>query len=45
MEYNPFPNWQQAFTYGIVHNNKVHLMPVQIYPDGFRAEGQFYTRK
>lgn len=44
LEYAPFPNWQQAFTYGIVHKNKVHLIPVQIYPDGFRAEGEFYSR-
>jgi len=45
MEYSPFPNWQQAFTYGVVYNNKVHLVPVQIYSDGFRAEGEFYRRK
>ena len=45
LEYAPFPNWQQAFTYGVVKNNKVHLVPVQIYPDGFRAEGEFYPRK
>jgi len=44
MEYMPFPNWQQAFTYGIVHNNKVHLVPVQIYRDGFNAMGEFYKR-
>ena len=44
LEYAPFPNWQQAFTYGIVHQNKVHLVPVQIYPNGFRAEGEFYAR-
>jgi len=44
LEYAPFPNWQQAFTYGIVHNNKVHLVPVLIYRDGFRAEGEFYRR-
>jgi hypothetical protein len=44
MEYAPFPNWQQAFTYGFVHNNKVHLVPVMIYADGFRAEGEFYPR-
>ncbi len=45
LEYAPFPNWQQAFTYGVVHNNKVHLFPIQIYPDGFRAEGEFYARR
>jgi len=45
LEYAPFPNWQQAFTYGVVKNNKVHLVPVQIYPDGFRAEGEFYPRR
>jgi hypothetical protein len=44
LEYAPFPNWQQAFTYGVVHNNKVHLVPVMIYADGFRAEGEFYRR-
>jgi len=45
LEYAPFPNWQQSFTYGIVHKNKVHLVPVQVYSDGFRAEGQFYPRR
>ena len=45
LEYAPFPNWQHAFTYGVVHNNKVHLFPIQIYPDGFRAEGEFYARR
>ena len=45
MEYMAFPNWQQAFTYGIVNNNKVHLVPVQIYPDGFNAMGEFYERR
>ena len=44
LEYAPFPNWQQAFTYGIVSNNKVHLHPVQVYNDGFRANGEFYPR-
>lgn len=45
LEYAPFPNWQRAFTYGVVKNNKVHLVPVQIYSDGFRAEGEFYARR
>jgi hypothetical protein len=31
-------------TYGVVHNRKIHLIPVQIYPDGFHAEGEFYPR-
>lgn len=44
LEFAPFPNWQQAFTYGVVHQNKVHLHPVQIYPGGFRANGEFYPR-
>lgn len=44
LEYAPFPNWQQAFTYGVVAKGKVHLVPVQIYADGFRAEGEFYPR-
>lgn len=44
LEYAPFPNWQQAFTYGVVHKNKLHLVPVQVYPTGFRAEGEFYAR-
>lgn len=44
MEYAPFPNWQHAFTYGVVHQNKVHLVPVLIYPNGFRAEGVFYPK-
>ncbi len=45
LEYAPFPNWQQAFTYGVVRNNKVHLVPILIYPDGFRAEGEWYPRR
>jgi len=44
LEYAAFPNWQQCFTYGVVAGNKVHLVPVQIYADGFRAEGEFYPR-
>jgi hypothetical protein len=44
LEYAPFPNWQQALCYGVVHNRKIHLIPVQIYPDGFHAEGEFYPR-
>ena len=44
LEYAPFPNWQQAFTWGVVHNNKVHLKPTQIYSDGFDANGEFYPR-
>ena len=44
LEYAPFPNWQQAFTFGVVVNGEVHLVPVQIYPKGFRAEGIFYPR-
>ncbi len=44
LEFAPFPNWQQAFTYGVVHQNKVHLHGVQIYNDGFRANGEFYPR-
>lgn len=45
LEYAPFPNWQQGFTYGVVEKGKVHLVLVQIYPDGFRAEGEFYPRR
>ncbi len=45
LEFPPFPNWQHAFTYGVVHNNKVHLHGVQVYPDGFRANGEFYPRR
>ncbi len=44
LEYAPFPNWQWSFTYGVVHNNKIHLMPTVIYKDGFRAEGEYYPR-
>ena len=44
LEYAPFPNWQQAFTYGEVKNGKVHTKLVQIYPDGFIANGEFYPR-
>jgi len=45
LEYAPFPNWQSAFTYGIVQRNKVHLFPTQIYEDGFFANGEFYPRR
>ena len=45
LEYAADPNWQHAFTYGVVHQNKVHLTPVQVYPHGFRAEGEFYPRR
>lgn len=45
LEFAPFPNWQQAFTYGEVKNGKVHTKLVQIYPDGFIANGEFYPRK
>lgn len=45
LEYAPFPNWQHGFTYGTVWRNKVHLVPVLIYPDGFMAQGEFYGRR
>ena len=45
LEFAPFPNWQQAFSYGEVKNGKVHVKLVQIYPDGFIANGEFYPRK
>jgi len=44
MDYAPFPNWQHGFCTGVVHRNKIHLSPVLIYPDGFRAENEFYER-
>ena len=44
MEYAPFPNWQHAFTWGVVYQNKIHLRPTLIYPDGFYADGEFYRR-
>ncbi len=45
LEFAPFPNWQHAFSYGVVHQNELHLIPVRIYPKGFRAEGEFYPVK
>ncbi len=45
LEFAPFPNWQHAFTYGVVHQNEVHLTLVRVYPKGFRAEGEFYPVK
>ena len=45
LEFAPFPNWQQSFCYGMVKNNKVHLTPIHIYPDGFIANGEWYPRK
>uniref|UniRef100_A0A6H1ZJI9 Uncharacterized protein n=1 Tax=viral metagenome TaxID=1070528 RepID=A0A6H1ZJI9_9ZZZZ len=44
MDYAPFPNWQQAFTWGVVYHNKVYLVPTLIYPDGFVAMGEHYKR-
>lgn len=45
LEFAPFPNWQQAFTFGIVKNNKIHIFPTQLYSDGFIANGEWYPRK
>jgi len=45
LEYAPFPNWQQAFTFGIVQNGMLHVFPTQIYQTGFVANGEFYPRK
>ena len=45
LEFAPFPNWQQAFSYGEVKNGKVHMKLVLIYSDGFIANGEFYPRK
>lgn len=45
LEYAPFPNWQQAFTYGVVQQKKLHTFPTQIYETGFMAEGEFYARR
>jgi len=45
LDYAPFPNWQHAFTYGVVHCGKIHLVPVQIYSTGFHANGEFYPCK
>ena len=44
LEYAPFPNWQQAFTYGVVNKGVVHLHPTAIYDTGFHANGEFYPR-
>ena len=38
------PNWQHAFTYGIVSAGKLRLFPTLIQSDGFRAEGHWYKR-
>jgi len=43
-EYGPFPDWQQAFTYGFINNGSIHLYPTRILEDGFRAEGRWYRR-
>lgn len=43
-EYSALPDWHHAFTYGIVYRGRVHLMPVRIWPGGFRAEGRNYRR-
>jgi predicted phosphodiesterase len=43
-EYMAIPDWQHAFTYGIVYRGRVHLMPVRVWPGGFRAEGRNYRR-
>ena len=44
LEYAPFPNWQHALTYGVVHRGKLHLTTVSIFPEGMHAEGRFYPR-
>ncbi len=38
------PNWQHAFTYGIVSSGRLRLFPTLIQDDGFRAEGRWYKR-
>lgn len=38
------PNWQWAFTYGIVVSGTLRLYPTLIQRDGFRVEGQWYRR-
>lgn len=38
------PNWQHAFTYGIVVGGELRLFPTLIQHDGFRAEGHWYRR-
>jgi hypothetical protein len=43
-EYVARPNWQQAFTYGIVKDGKLSLYPVLLSAEGFRAEGTWYRR-
>ena len=44
LEYAPFPNWQHAVTWGVVHKNKLHLQTATIHPEGMRCEGVFYPR-
>ena len=44
LEYAPFPNWQHAFSFGVVHKNKLHVQTVPIFPEGMRCEGAFYPR-
>ena len=36
------PDWQQGFTIGEVHNNKLHVQLIHSYPDGFWADGKFW---
>ena len=44
MEYAANPNWQQAFSIGTVWKGKLHTQLVQIYPDGFAVNGEWYAR-
>jgi len=44
LEYAPFPNWQHAFTYGIIRQKKLHVFPTTIYETGFYGGGEFYAR-
>lgn len=37
-------DWQRGFVVSTVHHNKLHLSPIAIYSEGFRAEGKFYPR-
>lgn len=44
-EYTPYPNWVQGFTYAIATSrNELHVIPVVVKRDGFRAEGRWYRR-
>jgi metallophosphoesterase superfamily enzyme len=44
-EYGPLPDWQHAFTYGIIgRGGSVHSSLVDVLEDGFHEQGRWYRK-